>query len=119
MEGQAYMEHWALIRQVLQHHIELDKVRYSQHAGERMEERSITKRMVEFILYHYEPTEMREAGKYPYGAHPMSNRDPVLTVVCSYEERVVAIGLAIKKRSSSIQFTVVTALAPESGRHVE
>ncbi|WP_411342573.1 hypothetical protein ACE3MZ_12895 [Paenibacillus sp. WLX1005] len=50
MEGQAYMEHWALIRQVLQHHIELDKVRYSQHAGERMEERSITKRMVEFIL---------------------------------------------------------------------
>ncbi|WP_411342572.1 hypothetical protein ACE3MZ_12890 [Paenibacillus sp. WLX1005] len=49
----------------------------------------------------------------------MSNSDPVLTVVGSYEERVVAIGLAIKKRSSSIQFTFVTALAPESGRHVE
>lgn len=56
-EGQAYMEHWALIHQVLQNHIELDKVRYSQHACERMEECSITKRMVQYILYHHEPTE--------------------------------------------------------------
>lgn len=118
MQGQAYMQHWALIRQVLQDHIELDKVRYSQHAGERMEQRGISKRIVEYVLYHNNPSEMHEAGKYPHGSQPFANSDPVLTVVGSYEEQTVAIGLAIKKRPAGIQFTIVTALLPESGRHL-
>ncbi|MDN4617633.1 DUF4258 domain-containing protein [Paenibacillus sp. PsM32] len=97
MEEQAYMEQCALIHQVLQNHMELYKVRYSQHAGERIEERNITRRLVKYILYHYEPTEMHEVGKYSYVAYPLSNNDTVLTVVDSYEERIVAIRLVIKQ----------------------
>ncbi|WP_028592445.1 DUF4258 domain-containing protein [Paenibacillus massiliensis] len=119
MEGQAYLQYWSLIRQVLQDHIDLDKVRYSQHAGERMEEREITKKMVESILYHHDPKEMHEAGKYPFGEQPFTNVDPVLTVVGTYKNRTIAIGLAVKKRNQSILFTIVTAMFPEYGRHVE
>ncbi|MBG9795334.1 hypothetical protein ABD76_25910 [Paenibacillus dendritiformis] len=119
MKGQAYLQHWPLIRQVLQDHIDLEKVRYSQHAGERMEERGITKKMVESILYHNNPSEMHEAKKYPFGEQPYTNADPVLTVVGKYENRKLAVGLAIKKRNQGILFAVVTAMFPEHGRHVQ
>lgn len=118
MEGQAFLQYWPLIRQVLQDHIDLDKVRYRQHAGERMEERGITKKMVEFILYHNDPTEMHEIRKYPFGEQPFTNVDPVLTVVGNHEERKIAVGLAVKKRNQGILFTVVTAMFPERGRHI-
>jgi hypothetical protein len=119
MEGQAYLQHWSLIRQVLQDYIDLDKVRYSQHADERMQERGITKKMVESILYHNKPTEMHEVRMYPFGHQPFLNIDPVLTVVGTYDNRKIAIGLAIKKRKQGILFTVVTAMYPEHGRHVK
>lgn len=118
MNGQAFLQHWSLIRQVLQDHIDLDKVRYSQHEGERMEERMITKRMIESILYHNDPTEMHEIKNYPFGEKPFTNADPVLTVVGIHEDLKVAVGLAIKKRNQGIVFTVVTAMFPESGRHI-
>lgn len=116
-EGKAYLQHWPLIRQVLQDHIDLGKVRYSRHAGERMEEREITKRMVEFVLYHNDPNEMHEARQYPYGEHPYANIDPVLTVAGVYEDRVIAVGIAVKKQHTAIQFTIVTAMIADSGRH--
>ncbi|AZK47845.1 DUF4258 domain-containing protein [Paenibacillus lentus] len=94
MNGQAFLQHWPLIRQVLQDHIDLDKVRYSQHAGERMEGRMITKRMVESILYHNDPTEMHEVKKYPFGEQPFTNADPVLTVVGIHEDRKIAVSIA-------------------------
>lgn len=119
MEGQAYLQHWSLIRQVLQDHIDLDKVRYSQHAGERMEERKISKKEVEAVLYHYDPKEMHEAQKYPFGEHPYTNTDPVLTVVGEFNHQTIAVGLAIKRRKQGIIFTVVTVMRPEHGRHVQ
>ncbi|GIP08166.1 hypothetical protein J1TS5_03360 [Paenibacillus macerans] len=119
MEGKAYSQHWPLIRQVLQDHIDSNKVRYSQHAGERMEERGITKKMIEFVLYHNDPKEMHEAKRYPFGEDPFTNDDPVLTVVGEYNHRKLAVGLAVKRRSQGILFTVVTVMFPEHGRHVQ
>lgn len=116
-EGKAYLQHWPLIRQVLQDHIDLGKVRYTQHAGERMEEREITKRMVEFVLYHNDPNEMHEARQYPHGEHPYTNSDPVLTVKSIHKDIIVAVGLAIKKQPTGIQFAVVTVMIADSGRH--
>lgn len=118
MEGQAYLQHWPLIREILEEHIDSSKVRYSYHADKRMEERGITKAMVEFILYHNDPKEMHEAQHYPFGEQPYTNADPVLTIVGDYNDRKLAVGLAVKRRNRGVLFTVVTAMFPEHGRHV-
>ncbi|MNB77496.1 hypothetical protein D3C75_241820 [compost metagenome] len=118
MEGKAFVEHWALISQVLREHIDMDKVRYSQHAGDRMLERQITKKEVESVLYHFAPSEMHAPLRYPFGENPYSNEDPVLTIAGPVESGKIAIGLAIKKRKNGLLFSVITVIRPESGRHM-
>ncbi|MCE3203414.1 hypothetical protein JI735_19735 [Paenibacillus sonchi] len=118
MEGKAFMEHWTLISQVLREHIELNKVRYSQHSGERMQERRIAKREVESVLYHFSPSEMHAPFRYPFGESPYTNEDPVLTITGQVESGRIAIGLAIKMRRNGLLFSVITVIRPEHGRHM-
>lgn len=66
---QAYSGHWELIQQVLRDHINRGDLRYTEHANERMEERGISRKTVEYIVYRNRPTEMHVPFKYPYGEY--------------------------------------------------
>ena len=114
---QAYSDHWDLIQQVLRDHVDRGDLRYSEHANERMDERGITRKTVEHIVYRNRPTEMHEPFQYPYGENPYANPDPVFTVVGEHEGRKIAVALALKHRGRSLLFTVITAFEA-SGRHI-
>jgi len=82
-----------------------------------MDERGITRKTVEHIVYRNRPTEMHEPFQYPYGENPYANPDPVFTVVGEHEGRKIAVALALKHRGRSLLFTVITAFEA-SGRHI-
>ena len=114
---QAYSGHWELIQQVLRDHIDRGDLRYTEHANERMEERGISRKTVEYIVYRNRPTEMHEPFKYPYSECPYENPDPVFTVVGEHEGRKIGVALAIKRRGRSLLFSVITAFEA-AGRHI-
>jgi hypothetical protein len=118
--GNAYQKHWSLLKSVLQTHLDINLVKFTDHAKARMQEREVPEAVVKLAIRNGEAVEMHEPYKYPYGEHPFHNSTPVFTIVgrAGTGSAPLAIALAISKVRGQAQFTVLTVIADlRNSRH--
>lgn len=107
---------------MLKDHLDTKRVEITQHARERMDQRHVPETVLYAILRSGNPTEMFNTKEYPYGEHPYQNRSPVFTVVGTYQNEPIAVGLALRLQKDShgiaAEFKVLTVIIGlEHSRH--
>ncbi|MHB1681484.1 MAG: DUF4258 domain-containing protein [Bacilli bacterium] len=122
MRGRDFKESWGLLKDVLHQHLYDQRVKFTDHARERMQERRVPEETIRAILQVGQPTEMYKPYAYPYGEDPFQNPDPVFTFVGTVLGQKIAVGFAIRlhkdRHGIEGEFRIVTVIAELHGsRH--
>ncbi len=118
--SQSWLEYWDELVDVLARQFQRNRVEWSDHALQQMNDRSISKRSVQFVIEHCLPDEMYAAHEYAHGPHPHTNPDPVFSVTGrDVPGNWITVAVAVQRMGpGKLHFVIVTVLEPSTNsRH--